>query len=143
MDFKSVSAKLPMNEVTLFKAFCEKKGVSPASLIRELILRELEVPVPHTVAGRNRIAYDKENDRFIWSVVLDNGEDVEVLRNVSPVFLEEMQDIIYKVLEERTSFIGRVKKDSVPVPSGILRRKKNQVIQSSNDLTESKNRKNK
>lgn len=123
MEFKSVSAKMPMNEITLFKAFCEKKGVSPASLIRELILRELEVPVPHTVAGKNKIAYDKGNDRFIWSVALDNGEDVEVLKNVSPAFLEELQDMIYRGLEERASFIGRVEKDSVPVPSGILRRK--------------------
>ncbi len=122
MEFKSVSAKMPMNEITLFKAFCEKKGVSPASLIRELILRELEVPVPHTVAGKNKIAYDKESDRFIWSVDLDNGEDVEVLRNVSPDFLEELQDMIAKGLEERASFIGRVRKDSVAVPSAILRR---------------------
>ena len=124
MEFKSVSAKMPMNEITRFKAFCEKKGVSPASLIRDLILRELEVPVPHTVAGKNKIAYEKESDRFIWSVVLDNGEDVEVLRNVSPAFLEELQDIIFKGLEERASFIGRVKKDSVPVPSGFLRRER-------------------
>jgi len=122
MEFKSVSSKMPMNEITMFKAFCEKKGVSPASLIRELILRELEVPVPHTVAGKNKIAYDKENDRFIWSVVLDNGEDVEILRNVSPTFLEELQDMIFKGMEQRASFIGRVKKDSVPVPSGFLRR---------------------
>ena len=124
MEFKSVSAKMPMNEITLFKAFCEKKGVSPASLIRELILREIEVPVPHTVAGKNKIAYDKENDRFIWSVVLDNGEDVEVLRNVSPAFLEELQDTICKGLEMRASFIGRMKKNSVPVPGEILRRHK-------------------
>lgn len=115
---------MPMNEITMFKAFCEKKGVSPASLIRELILRELEVPVPHTVAGKNKIVYDKENDRFTWSVVLDNGEDVEVLRTVSPAFLEELQKTICNGLEERASFIGRVKKDSVPVPSGILRRGK-------------------
>jgi len=124
MEFKSVSAKMPMNEITLFKAFCEKKGVSPASLIRELILRELEVPVPHTVAGKNKIAYDRENDSFTWSVVLDNGEDVEILKNVSPVFLEELQDMIAKGLEERASFIGKGSKDSVPVPSGILRRNK-------------------
>lgn len=122
MEFKSVSAKMPMNEITLFKAFCEKKGVSPASLIREMILRELEVPVPHTVAGRNKIDYDKESDRFVWSIGLDNGEDVEVLRNVSPAFLEELQDMIAKGLEERASFIGKVEKDSVSVPSGILRR---------------------
>ena len=113
---------MPMNEITLFKSFCEKKGISPASLIREMILRELEVPVPHTVAGKNKIAYDKENDRFTWSVVLDSGENVEVLRNVSPAFLEELQDMIFKGLEGRASFIGRMKKDSVPVPGEILRR---------------------
>jgi len=87
-------------------------------------LRELEVPVPHTVAGKNKISYEKENDRFIWSVVLDNGEDVDVLKNVSPAFLEELQDMVYKGLEERASFIGRVKKDSVPVPGEILRRRR-------------------
>ena len=124
MEFKSVSAKMPMNEITLFKAFCEKKGVSPASLIRELILRELEVPVPHTVAGKNYISYDKENDRFIWSVALDNGEEIEILRNVSPDYLEELKNRISKGLEERASFIGRMKKDSVPVPGEILRRHK-------------------
>ena len=124
MEFRSISAKMPINEITLFKAFCEKKGVSPASLIRGLILRELDVPVPHTVAGKNKIAYDKENDRFIWSVVLDNGEEVEVLRNVSPAFLEELQDTICKGLERRASFIGKMKKDSVPVPGEILRRKR-------------------
>jgi len=124
MEFKVVSAKMPINEITLFKAFCEKKGVSPASLIRELILRELKVPVPHTVAGKNKIVYDKENDQFIWSVVLDNGDDVEVLRNVSQAFLEELHDTIYRELEVRDSFIGRMKKDSVPVPSSILRRGK-------------------
>jgi len=143
MEFKSVSAKMPMNEITLFKAFCEKKGVSPASLIREMILRELEVPVPHTVAGKNKIDYDKENDRFIWSVVLDNGEDVEVLRNVSPAFLEELQDIILRGLEERASFIGRVKKDSVAVTSAILRNKRDTTVQEPITLLELKNRKNK
>ncbi len=59
-------------------------------------MRELEVPVPHTVAGKNKTVYEKENDRFIWSVVQDNGEEVEVLRNVSPAFLEELQGMIYR-----------------------------------------------
>jgi len=121
MDYRSVSAKMPVNEVTLFKSFCNKKGVTPASLIRDLILREMEVPIPHTVAGKNKITYDKRIDRFMWSVELDNGEDVNVLQNVSPAFLEELQDMISRGLDERASFIGKVKDDSVPVPSDILR----------------------
>ena len=124
MDYRSVSAKMPVNEVTLFKSFCEKKGVTPASLIRDLILREMEVPIPHTVAGKNKITYDKMTDRFMWSVELDNGEEVNVLQNVSPAFLEELQNMISRGLDERASFIGKVEMDSVPVPSDILRGKR-------------------
>lgn len=124
MDYKSVSAKMPINEVTLFKSFCDKKGVTPASLIRDLILREIKVPIPHTVAGKNKITYDKMTDQFMWSVELDNGEEVNVLPNVSPAFLEELQDMISRGLDERASFIGKAEKDSVPVPSDILRGKR-------------------
>lgn len=121
MEYKTVSAKMPIDEILLFRDFCEKKGVSPAGLIRDLILREIEVPVPHTVAGRNKIVYNKENDRFVWSVELDNGQDVEVLRNVSSQFLEDLEDIIENCLDERAAFINKSKKDSVPIPSGVLR----------------------
>lgn len=124
MEFKTVSAKMPVDEVLLFKDFCKKKGVSPAALIRELILQELDVPIPHTVSGKNKIAYNKETDRFIWSVELDNDQTIEVLNYVSSNFLENLLEIIEKGLNERASFIGKTKNDSVPVPSGILRGKK-------------------
>ena len=107
----------------MFKAFCEKKGVSPASLIRSLILREMEVPIPHTVAGKNIIRYDRTGDRFVWTVELDSGGDVDVLKNVAPDFLEDLQDMIGRGLDERVSFIGKLGKDSVAVPSDILERK--------------------
>ncbi|HJH32103.1 MAG TPA: hypothetical protein C5S50_08010 [Methanosarcinaceae archaeon] len=124
MDYRSVSAKMPVNEVTLFKSFCEKKGVTPASLIRDLILREMKVPIPHTVAGNNKIIYDKKTDQFMWSVELDSGEEVNVLQNVSPAFFEELQDMVSRGLDERASFIGKVGNGSVSVPSDILRGKR-------------------
>ena len=123
MEYKSVSTKLSRDEVTLLKAFCQKKGVTPASLIRDLILRELEIPIPHTIAGKNKINYDKANDKFKWCIELDNGEEIEILKNVSPKFLEDLQEIISRGLEERSSFILKKNKDSVPIPSNIIRRK--------------------
>ena len=107
----------------MLKAFCEKKGTTPAALIRDLILRELEVPIPHTVAGKNRVVYDKKRDVFNWFIELDSGDESEVLRDVSPEFLEDISDILTGCLEERSVFIGRKKKDSVPVPSNLLRDK--------------------
>lgn len=120
MEYRSLSTKLPMDELTLFKSFCERKGVSPASLIRDLILKEMKITVPHTVAGRNKIQYNKKMDSFTWSIELDDGKQIEVLRDVSPSFIEDLQEIITLSLEERHSFIKKEKKDSIGVPNGII-----------------------
>lgn len=124
MEYRAVSTKLPSNEFTLFRQFCEKKGVTPASLIREIILREMKIPLPHTVAGKNKIAYEKKSDVFTWSIELDNGGKIDVLKNVSPTFIENLQEIITLCLEERYAFIHKKKNDSIAVPSDILRGKK-------------------
>lgn len=120
MEYRTVSTKLPINEFTLFRTHCEKKGVAPAYLIRELILRETEITVPHTVAGKNEISYDKHNDSFTWSIELDTGKIFEVLRNVSPSFIENLLAIISLSIEERHTFIQKRKKESVSIPSAIL-----------------------
>ena len=122
MDYRTISTKLPTDEFTLFKAHCEKKGVSPASLIRELILGEMRITVPHIVAGKNKISYNKNQDSFTWSIELDTGETIEILRKTSPTFIENLFDIIKLGLEERHSFTHKKKKDSVAVPSNVLRR---------------------
>ena len=126
MEYRSISAKLPVNELTLFKSYCEKKGVSPASLIRDLILREMKITVPHTVAGRNKIVYDKKTDSFTWSVELDNGEIIEVLKGLSYSFIENLFIAFKRSLEERQTFIHKKRKDSVPIPNGIIRGKINE-----------------
>ena len=48
----------------------------------------------------------------------DGWKEVEILRNVSSQFLE---DIIENGLDGRATFINKRKKDSVSVPSNILR----------------------
>ena len=124
MEYRSISTKIPINELTLFKTYCDKKGITPASLIRELILKEMEITVPHTVAGKNRISYVKKNDSFIWSIELDNGERIEVLKNISPRYIENLSEKIKIGINERHSYIHKKKKHSVPIPSDIMRHKK-------------------
>ena len=123
MEFGSISTKLSREEITFLKSFCQRKGVTPSALIRSLIQRELEVPIPQNVAGKNRIHYNKERDTFSWFVELDTGKDMEVMRDVSPRFLEDLHDIVSRGLSERSGFIGKDNEDSVPVPSNILRGK--------------------
>jgi len=122
MEYRTVATKLPTDEFTMFKAHCEKKGVSLAHLLRKLILREMKITVPHTVAGRNRIDYSKNRDSFTWSIELDTGQTVEVLSNVSPDFIENLLDALKLSLGERHTFIQKKNTESAPVPSEIFRR---------------------
>jgi hypothetical protein len=123
-EFKSVSTKLSREEVTLLKDFCKKKGTTPAALIRKLILKELNFPVPSNVAGRNNFSYDKAQDKFTWSVKLDKGTEAKVLNNISASFLEDLEQVIERALSERSTFIGKTNVESVAIPSDILRRKR-------------------
>ena len=124
MEYRTVSTKLPSNEFTLYRTHCEKKGVTPAYLIRKLILKEMRITVPHTVAGRNIIEYNRNKDSFTWFVELDTGKTVEVLSNVSPTFIENLLDILKLGLGERNTFIHKRNKDSVSIPTNIMRNKK-------------------
>lgn len=124
MEFKSVSSKLSREEAILLRAYCDKKGITPSSLIRELILRELEVPIPHYMAGKNRINYNKETDSFIWSVDLDNGDEFKVLEKVTVDFIEDLNKVLSRAVDERSTFIGKKNEDSITIPSRFLKANK-------------------
>ena len=122
MEFKSISSKLPRDEITQFRAYCEKKGTTPSSLIRELILRELEIPIPHYIAGKNRIKYNRENDNFSWLVDLDSGDEFTVLEHVSVEFIEDLSSVISLAMDQRSAFVGKKNKDSVTLPSRFFKK---------------------
>lgn len=121
MEYKSISSKLPMDELTLFKDYCDRKGTNPSALIRELILKEIEVSVPINVAGRNKISYDKENDNFNWTVELDNGNSSVILSKVSLEFLEDLDIEINSAIDSRSSTILKENDDAVAIPSNFMR----------------------
>lgn len=121
MEYRTVSAKLPVSESTMFRSHCEKKGMSPANLIRELILKEMKVPLPSNVAGKNILRYNKSQDSFSWSIKLDSGTIIEVVKNISPTFLEELKKIIVLSLEERSSVIQKSESDSIPISAYLLK----------------------
>lgn len=120
MEYKSVSTKLSRVEFTRLEDYCKKKGTKPSPLIRELVLNEIETPMPHNVAGKNKIVYNKEKDNFSWFVELDNNEKIEIMKNISPSFLEDLKQIINGELKVRDDSIGKKKDDSVSVPSKLL-----------------------
>ena len=121
MEFKSVSTKMSRHEFILLEDYCSKKGVTASSLIRGLLLKEMKITVPANVAGKNNLVYNKEKDNFSWSIELDDGSFVEVLKNVSPDYLEDLNWVIAKTIEQRDNTIKRKKKGSVAVPGRLGR----------------------
>jgi len=122
-EYKSISAKVSREEFTRIEAYCKNKGVTVSSFIRQLLQKEIKLSVPHNVAGKNKIDYNKSKDNFNWSVILDDEQEITILKNISPEYLENLLSIISVAWEERISTIRKIKKDSVPIPSNMVEEK--------------------
>ena len=124
MEFKSISSKLPIDEFTLFKDYCGRKGITPSSLIRELILNEIKISIPNFIAGNNHIKYDKINDNFNWCVKLDNASKHNIMKKVNVEFLEDLNEEINKAIKKRSALILKEKTDSISIPTDFLKGEK-------------------
>ena len=72
----------------------------------------------------NKIAYNKDKDNFSWNIILDDDTEIEVIKNVSVKYLEQLKNIISDELVQREHTIRKNQKNSIPVPSSMLRKKK-------------------
>ena len=120
-NFKTVGTKLSKPEAALVQQYCKRKGTSTSKLIREMLLKEIEISVPNNVAGKNIIDYKKKTDAFSWGVKLDDGEKSEIIENMSPEYLEELSENILKALTIRNALINKKKQSSVAVPTQLIK----------------------
>ncbi len=125
-NFRVISTRLSRGEALLVESYCTRKGVTISSLIRDLLLNEIKVPLPNNVAGRNVINYNKETDSFSWSIKLDNDDEITLIKNTSPSFIKELQEKLTVALNERDLIINKKENNSVPVPDNIIRRGRNE-----------------
>jgi len=120
--FKSISAKIPRTEYSLIMKYCEQKGTTISSLIRELLLTEIKTPLPNNLAGKNIITYNKDTDSYSWNIELDNDTILELLKNLSPEYINQLKDIITTAINERDNTINKKNKDSIAIPDNLIRR---------------------
>lgn len=120
MEYRTISTKVPSNELTLFKVHCEKKGVTSAHQLRMLILKDMQIKVPNKVAGKNKVKYYKNTDSFDWLVELDTGEKIVILKDISPSYIENLYSVLKDSLDERDTFIHKKTKDSIAIPTELI-----------------------
>lgn len=121
MDYRTVGAKLPIEEYTLVANYCKRLNTTPSQLIRKLLKEETGPSSSTFLSGRNILSYDKKADSFSWLVELDGGRRVPVLENIPPAYLAELKESAASVLVLREELMGRKGKKSVPVPKKLIR----------------------
>ena len=121
---KAMATKLPIKEYTEILDYCRRINKTPSQLIHELLVNEIEpFSAPSNIAGRNLLEYDKKTDTFTWSVELDNGEKVSVLKNLSSDYIRDLMSSLSSSLTMRDELQGKKRKSSVPVPKKLTRGK--------------------
>ncbi len=121
-NFKSISTKVPRSEYTLILDYCKKKGITPSQFLRDLAKSEIKTSKPSFVSGNNKIEYQKDKDKYNWKVYLDTNTFVDIMNNISPAYLEDLNEEISKAIVERNAIIKKTKKGSVSIPSGLLKK---------------------
>ena len=118
-EFRTVASKIPNLLYARLLQYCEKEGISPSSFIKDLIETEVSDLIPHNKAGSNIVEYNKKNDTFDWFILYDDGEKVEVAKNISPEFVQDALKSINSELRARELYLQKSKKNSVPTPTKI------------------------
>ncbi len=121
-DVKTVSAKLSQTEFSEFKLHCDTKGLTPSTQIKELIKNEIKSPIPINLAGKNVFIYNRHRDNFSWRVVVDKGPRVDIEDNLPAEYVSQLLDALKHAVDERETYIKKEKKDTVPIPSKLVRK---------------------
>ncbi|MDO8508187.1 MAG: hypothetical protein Q7S27_00720 [Nanoarchaeota archaeon] len=117
--------KVPLEKGREFEDICKIEDKTVNAKLRELIeISTSEHNKRYFLAGKNKIEYDKTNDKFVWIVELDDGKQIEVLDNLSIDFLNNIKEEISKASIERQNWIGSRKIGSVSMPNSLMGVKK-------------------
>ena len=121
---KIISAKIPREEFTRFRYYCDSNGETMNASLRRIILSEIDNPKPARIAGKSVFEYNKGKDNFAWKVALDDDKVFNIDNNLPASSVEQMLDSLAKAVDERNSFIRKNKNGSISFPTKLLRKKK-------------------
>ncbi len=115
-------AKLSREDFIKLQRHCEAQKESVNSVIKKAIENEIDAPVPHMLAGKNLFGYNRNKDNFSWSVMLDNGLRVDIEDDLPAEFVFQLEEELKKAVDERNTYIKKENKESVAIPSKIVRK---------------------
>lgn len=121
-DYKPVTTKLELKDFNRLNKTCELNKSKVSEYVRESVLSNLNSGAISHIAGKNEIDYNPKKNNFVWKVVLDNGEEIEILKDISGDFVKDLFEQLKLQLKKQEEILGKKNKKSVAVPRGLIRR---------------------
>ncbi|MEK6828236.1 MAG: hypothetical protein AABX78_02695, partial [Nanoarchaeota archaeon] len=104
---KVVMAKLSREDFIKLQKHCSVKNESVNAVVRKAIMAEVDSPIPHMLAGKNILFYNKYKDNFSWKVVLDNGLRVDIEDDLSAEYVSQLFGSLKQAVDERETYIKK------------------------------------
>lgn len=121
MKYQPITVKLEKEKANQLKKVCNLNKTMVSTFIREAIFSKLDEGTISNIAGKNEINYVPEKDNFSWKVKLDNSEEVEVMKNISLEFMENLAKQLEFQLKKRQELLKKQNKKSVAVPRRLVK----------------------
>jgi len=121
---KIISTKLPREEFTRFKYYCDSNGETINASLKRMILSEIDDPEPTKIAGKSIFKYNRNKDNFSWKVAADEGIIFNIDDNLPANSLEQLLETIKNAVDERNSRTKKKTRGSVSFPTKLMRKKK-------------------
>jgi len=115
------TVKLEKEHNDRLEKVCELNHVNVSTFMRDAILEKLNSGAVSNIAGKNIVHYDSSKDMFTWMVKLDDGKEIEVLRNLSEEFMQDFFNNIQFELNKRNEILKKKQKNSVAIPKSLIR----------------------
>ncbi len=124
MGVKTISTKLSREEFTRLQYHCKSNDEAINSFLKRVALTEVDNPEPVKIAGKSVFEYNRQNDNFSWKVILDDNLKLSIDDNLPSNTVEQFLESLIDAVNKRKSVIKKSRKDSVSVPTKLMRKRK-------------------
>ncbi|MBS3149177.1 hypothetical protein J4455_00580 [Candidatus Woesearchaeota archaeon] len=121
MKYLPITVKLEKDYAERLKKVCNLNKTQVSTFIREAIFSKLDEGAISNIAGKNEPAYVPEKDNFSWKVKLDDGKEVEIMKDISLEFIEDLVKQLEFQLKKRQEVLRKQDKKSVAVPRRLIK----------------------
>jgi len=124
LGYKIVMSKITREDYARFQQYCDMNNETPNACLKRMITEEIDNPNPAKIAGKSIFEYDRQKDNFAWKIILDDNSTLSIDENLPANTVEQLLESLMDAVDKRNSFVKKSMRDSVSIPSKLMRKKR-------------------